>query len=125
MWVGMIQRCTNQNHLGYKYYGARGITVCDRWMVFVNFSADMGDRPSGKTLDRINNDGNYEPGNCRWATDAEQKRNNRNTRLLTLNGKTQCVKDWADDLGLASSNLLYRLKNWPLVEALTKPKQIK
>lgn len=73
----MVDRCTNPKHGYYEYYGARGITVCDRWRNYENFLADMGERPEGTTLDRIDNDGNYEPGNCRWATWDEQGANKR------------------------------------------------
>ncbi len=73
----MKDRCLNPNDKNYKNYGGRGITVCERWMDFTNFLADMGEKPEGLTLDRINNDGNYEPGNCRWATWKEQRRNQR------------------------------------------------
>ena len=76
-WDNMIQRCTNPNRPEYPYYGGRGITVCDRWRSYENFLADMGERPDGLTLDRINNDGNYEPGNCRWADRETQVRNRR------------------------------------------------
>lgn len=75
----MLTRCYNQNSISWKYYGPRGITICGRWHVFENFLADMGERPAGKTLDRINNDGNYEPANCRWTTPSEQRRNQRNS----------------------------------------------
>lgn len=76
-WDSMIQRCENLKHTSYKNYGARGIKVCDRWHSFENFVSDMGRRPSGHTLDRINNDGNYEPGNVKWSTPKEQAGNRR------------------------------------------------
>lgn len=77
-WSSMKERCNNPNSISWKYYGARGITVCERWFKFENFLADMGPRPQGTTLDRFpNKDGNYEPGNCRWATATEQRANRR------------------------------------------------
>jgi hypothetical protein len=80
-WTEMIKRCTLDTHPDYKNYGGRGITMCDRWRVFENFLADMGERPHGTTIDRRNNDGNYEPSNCRWATATEQNRNSRHCKL--------------------------------------------
>lgn len=78
-WVAMLQRCTNPRRDAFRWYGARGIVVCERWRDFAAFLADMGPRPSpSHTIDRINPDGNYEPGNCRWATWAEQRRTQRN-----------------------------------------------
>jgi hypothetical protein len=73
----MIQRCTNPRRDNFSYYGGRGIEVCDRWRTFENFLADMGERPTGLTLDRVDNDGNYEPGNCCWATRKQQISNRR------------------------------------------------
>lgn len=77
-WIAMRQRCYNKNNIGYSYYGGKGVIICDRWDVFENFLEDMGERPDGKTLDRYPNPfGNYEPGNCRWATLKEQQNNRR------------------------------------------------
>lgn len=79
-WANMIQRCTNPKVNVFKYYGGRGISVCERWLKFENFYADMGPKPKGMTLDRIDNDGNYEPGNCRWATRSQQQANKTRRR---------------------------------------------
>jgi hypothetical protein len=79
-WISMRSRCMNKNVAEYKNYGARGISICDKWSDFSAFLADMGERPEGKTLDRIDVNGNYEPGNCRWSTPKEQMRNKRNNR---------------------------------------------
>lgn len=93
-WQAMVCRCTNHNREYFKHYGGRGITVCDRWLnSFVDFLADMGPRPEGMTLDRINVDGNYEPGNCRWATAKEQTNNKR--QLNQNVSKTECLRGHA------------------------------
>lgn len=76
-WSNMLARCGNANRPDFKNYGGRGIAVCERWLEFQNFLADMGEKPRGLSIDRIDNDGNYEPDNCRWATPSEQRRNQR------------------------------------------------
>jgi len=89
-WISMRQRCNNPKSEAYKYYGGRGISICERWNNFENFLKDMGERPENLTLERENNDGNYEPGNCKWATHEMQSRNNRWVKLNTL--KVQVIK---------------------------------
>lgn len=88
--------------------------MCERWRQFENFLADMGRRPEGTNLDRINNLGNYEPGNCRWATPKEQARNRRSNKSLTLNGETKPLSAWAEQFGLCPETIGARLKRgWP------------
>jgi hypothetical protein len=123
----MLNRCRNPNVTEYKHYGGRGIKVCERWLTFENFLADMGDmcgRALGRTIERINNDGDYEPHNVRWATYRDQGRNKSNNRLLSFRGQTKILADWASDLGITPGALIYRLdyKGWSIEEALTTPK---
>jgi hypothetical protein len=108
----MIRRCSDPSAAGYHRYGGRGIDVCDRWRGSVeDFVADMGPRPPGTTLDRFPDpDGNYEPGNCRWATRTEQAANTCTAVLVTANGKTQTMDAWARELGIAAKTIAYRLK---------------
>lgn len=123
-WRSLIQRCTNPKHPVYKDYGGRGITVCRRWRAsFSDFLADVGPRPDPKhEIDRINNDHGYEPGNVRWVTRSEQARNTRRTRHLTHNGRTQCVTDWALELGVRPRNITQRLaRGWTVAETLSTP----
>lgn len=116
-WNAMIQRCTNPNRQGYHLYGGRGIKVCDRWRTsFANFLADVGYKPSRlHSLDRYpNKDGDYEPGNVRWATLSEQQRNTSDNHMVTINGRTQCLQAWADESGLSKGIILYRANSgWP------------
>jgi uncharacterized protein YidB (DUF937 family) len=102
----MINRCTGSKN---KDYGGRGITVCDRWQLFENFLEDMGERPEGHTLDRIENNGNYEPGNCKWSTSKEQSANTRKTIILEYNGTKMTVLDWARRLGITRQAMNQRL----------------
>lgn len=122
-WAAMRARCTQPSHPKFALYGGRGISVCDRWQTFENFLADMGERPEGTTLDRHpNRDGNYEPGNCRWATDSEQNSHRSNNHLLTLEGVTLTVAAWARRVGLSKSTLRMRLAaGWSTEAALTTP----
>ena len=111
-WNAMMARCFNPSLKFFERYGGRGITVCDRWMQFENFLADMGPRPSAlHSIDRYpDKNGNYEPGNCRWATRKEQARNTRQTVMLTIDGVTQCMTDWANVSGVGVSTISFRLK---------------
>ena len=116
----MRQRCNNPNDSSYKFYGLKGIKVCEQWLKFENFLADMGEVLEGYSIDRINPKGNYEPLNCRWLKRKEQNRNKSTNRLITFNGKTLCVGEWAEEIGVIPSVLQYRLNaNWPVEEVLT------
>lgn len=122
-WHSMLQRCNNPKCPEYSTYGGRGLSVCAEWHTFERFLADMGARPPGMTLDRIDNNLGYGPQNCRWATRRTQQRNRRTNHMLTLNGKTLCLQAWAEKLGLKAHTLYYRIykHNWPLEVALTTP----
>lgn len=113
-WAQIKQRCTNPNNPQYLYYGGRGIVMCQRWMdSFEDFYADMGDRPEGMTLDRIDNNKGYEPNNVRWATKQEQARNRRCVVEVTHNGKRMFLHEWADSIGVSYEILK---KRWQLGE---------
>jgi len=106
----MLNRCFNENNHSYKNYGARGITVCARWKDFANFLADMGPKPVGKSLDRINNDGNYEPSNCHWATPIQQGNNTRANRHVEVQGEKLTIAQCARRFGLTPMTIKYRLR---------------
>ena len=122
-WLAMKQRCCNANHKWYPSYGGSGITVCEQWMAsFEAFLMDMGECPPKLTLDRIDNSGNYEPKNCRWATPREQTLNRSTTHWITFNGERKCMSDWAKSTGITSQTLYGRLKRgWTMEKALTTP----
>lgn len=114
IWRGMLKRCNNPNEKSYPYYGGRGIRVCDRWQQFVNFYADMGDPPDGLSIDRIDNNGDYEPGNCRWATKIDQARNKRSNHMITRGCVTRTLADWLEITGLHRGTVEQRIRHgWP------------
>jgi hypothetical protein len=127
-WCEMRARCGNPNHRDYPSYGGRGITVCARWNEFAYFLADMGERPQGHSLGRIDNDRGYSPDNCRWESREQQNNNRRSNRLLTIKGRTQTVTQWAGDPACCVALKTFRdriRKGWPAERALTQPTRSK
>ena len=122
-WEAMLQRCNNEKCPNYKNYGARGITVCERWTSFDNFLEDLGPRPTGMSLERIQVDGNYEPSNCKWATYEEQQNNRTNNVRLTFQGRTQTLSQWAREYNLPVMGVWARIQRlgWSIEKALTTP----
>ena len=122
-WEAMKYRCLNLNATAYPDYGGRGITVCERWMSYENFIADMGRKPSpDHQLDRIDNDGPYSPDNCRWATRDQQQRNTRTSRTIRFRKQTKHLNEWAEQYGLEPATLRDRLNSgWSMKKALTTP----
>lgn len=121
VWNAMKARCLNPKNKRFKEYGGRGITVCESWLKFENFFADMGMRPSGKhSIERKNNNLGYSPDNCIWADADTQHRNRSDNRFITFNGKTKILTDWANELGINKTTLRLRLKSWPIERALTE-----
>lgn len=120
-FLSMKKRCNEPSHKDYKYYGGRGIKVCDRWKYFKNFLDDMGERPQGKTIDRINTNDGYYLENCRWATHAEQMRNR--TDSIRLNGESKTWKEWSEFTGINVLTLHSRHKKqgWSVEKTLTTP----
>jgi len=121
-WLGLRARCNNPKSTNYGSYGGRGIKVCDRWNEsFEAFFEDMGARPSADhSIDRIDNDGDYELGNCRWATQRQQSRNTRKNVFVTHAGETKCVAEWAEQYGISGSLLHCRLRaGWDFEEAVS------
>jgi len=123
-WQGMRQRCYCPKSISYPNYGARGIRVCDRWNdSFAHFLEDMGVCPSPRhEIDRVDNEGNYKPGNCRWADRIQNARNKRSNHLLTFNGEALCLSQWCERLGFPKYIVPNRLRRgWSVERALTTP----
>ena len=122
VWSSMIKRCSNKNHKDFKYYGGRGIKVCKRWHKFENFFEDMGHPNSNLSLDRINNNSNYSPDNCRWATQSEQANNKRNTVLIKYKDKIKTLMQWSKDLNINRKTLSGRIRRgWSVEKAIETP----
>jgi len=120
VWAGIKGRCSCPTQTNWEHYGGRGIQMCTRWHRFENFLTDMGEAPQGSTIERVNNNGNYEPTNCRWASMKEQCRNRKTTRLIEFAGQTLCLVDWAAKLNIAYMTLVSRLnRGWTTEQALT------
>lgn len=125
IWENMIQRCRNKNLKHYKHYGGRGIKVCKKWEN--SFEAFWKDMKNGYRkdleVDRIDNNGNYEPENCRWVTHEEQCNNMRSNFFIKFKGRKRSLSQWAREIGIFEETLWYRLKKfgWPIKKALTKP----
>jgi hypothetical protein len=121
-WYHMMARCYRVGSDAYHRYGGRGIRVCERWHVFENFKGDIPPKPEGDySLDRINNSGNYEPGNMRWATPAEQNSNRRTSRIYVFNNKEMCVAHIAQEVGVSKNTIMCRLRRgFPIEQAISK-----
>lgn len=125
-WKSMTSRCLNEKDKDYKNYGGRGIKVCKRWSSFFNFLDDMGERPKGMTIDRIDTNGDYKPENCRWATPLVQANNRRDNQYVEYNGEVKTVRQWAESSSVEYKTLLYRVKaGWNFHEAITTPSLIR
>lgn len=123
-WESILRRCTNQNDPSFVAYGARGITVCDKWKTFEGFFEDMGHRPAGMTIDRIKGSEGYFKKNCRWATPSGQARNRRSNRIITFRGESLCVAEWSERTGIKRGAIEARLKyGWSVEKTLTQPVQ--
>lgn len=121
----MRRRCLNPKHPKFHHYGGRGIRVCERWNTFANFLADMGEKPAGMSIDRINNDGDYEPSNCCWATQKEQMRNRRGVNRVTIEGTTYLAIDLAERAGLDPRTIVKRARTCStLAEVLSPEKKV-
>lgn len=122
IWKAMRNRCNNKNCSSYPNYGGRGINVCKRWDDFNLFYSDMGISPHGFTIERINNNDNYNPSNCKWASRKEQANNKRNNRIIVINGISKTLTEWAEYANIGIGAIKWRLKHGFPAEDLIKPK---
>jgi len=121
-WDTMIQRCTNNKHPKWRYYGGRGIKVSEEWLKFENFFADMGVRPYGTTLDRIDNNGNYQSGNCKWSTHFEQHTNTRSNTFVIFDGQKMTISQLSRICGIYQEKLGARIRRgWSIERAISTP----
>lgn len=124
-WSNMLSRTRNKKHPGYKNYGGRGITVCNDWLKFENFLNDMGEKPRNLSIDRVNNDGNYNKKNCRWATQKEQCQNQRKNIIIIYNGRKYIANDLVKVLGVSHSTIVRRaMNNGSLTERIIYKRKI-
>lgn len=123
IWKAMCRRCAKESAAEFANYGGRGISVCERWKKFENFLEDMGEPPDGLTIERVDNEGNYDLSNCRWATYKDQLNNRRNSRFLEAFGKRQTMQQWAEEMKMPTTTLKNRIDRagWPVERALTEP----
>ncbi|HRI77588.1 MAG TPA: hypothetical protein PLX33_11460 [Alphaproteobacteria bacterium] len=124
-WNAMRQRCENPKNQKFPQYGGRGVSVCRRWKSFELFLLDMGERPDGTTIDRIDGEKGYSPKNCRWATPKQQQRNVKSNVNITLRGETRTLSEWAECLGISASTLRYRLaRGWTDEQITSTPAKV-
>lgn len=125
-WVRMRERCENPKAVNYDRYGGKGIKVCNRWSEFKFFLEDMGEKPLDMTIDRIDNSKGYSKKNCRWVSKEAQARNKSSNLFYEIEGRRQCLAEWAREYGLDYHFVRARIRrDWPILEALTKPKREK
>lgn len=122
VWIGMMGRCYVKTNSRYSRYGGKGITVCKEWHDFTNFLRDMGERPDGMSIDRIDNSKGYQPGNCRWATLVGQANNKTNNRMVEVNGESKTLAMWCAEKNMPYFSVVRRIKRgWSVERALNEP----